>query len=96
MIGRTIGHYEVIERIGEGRIGAVYKARDIHLDRSVALKMLPGASVANAERRRGFALEATAVSALNHPNIITISNIDWPTVWTSSRWSTWRARHWRN
>ena len=76
MIGRTIGHYEVIEKIGEGGMGAVYRARDIHLDRSVALKMLPGGSVANAERRRRFALEARAASALNHPNIITIYDID--------------------
>ena len=76
MIGRTIGHYEIIEKIGEGGMGAVYKARDIHLDRSVALKMLPGESVANPERKRRFALEAKAASALNHPNIITIYDID--------------------
>ena len=72
----TIGHYEVIEKIGEGGMGAVYKARDIHLDRSVALKILPGESVANSERKRRFALEAKAASALNHPNIITIYDID--------------------
>ena len=76
MIGRTIGHYEVIEKIGEGGMGAVYKARDIRLDRSVALKMLPGGAVANSERKRRFALEAKAASALNHPNIITIYDID--------------------
>lgn len=52
MIGRTIGHYEVIEKIGEGRMGAVYKARDIHLDRPVALKVLPGESVAHLEHVR--------------------------------------------
>ena len=76
MIGRTIGHYEIIEKIGEGGMGAVYKARDIRLDRPVALKMLPAESVANVERKRRFALEAKAASALNHPNIITIYDID--------------------
>jgi serine/threonine protein kinase len=76
LIGRTIGHYEIIAKIGEGGMGAVYKARDIHLDRSVALKMLPGEWVANAERKRRFVLEAKAASALNHPNIITIYDID--------------------
>ena len=57
-------------------MGAVYKARDIHLDRSVAIKVLPGESVANPERKRRFALEAKAASALNHPNIVTIYDID--------------------
>src|SRR5436190_787651 len=56
-------------------MGAVYKARDVRLDRSVALKMLPGESVANSERKRRFALEAKAASGLNHPNIITIYDI---------------------
>ena len=76
MIGQTIGHYEIIEKIGEGGMGAVYKARDIHLDRFVAVKMLPADSVANSERKRRFALEAKAASALNHPNIVTIYDID--------------------
>jgi serine/threonine protein kinase len=57
-------------------MGTVYKAHDIHLDRSVALKTLPGESVANPERKRRFALEAKAASALNYPNIITIYDID--------------------
>ena len=76
MVGRTIGHYEIIEKLGEGGMGAVYKARHIRLDRPVALKMLPSGSVANADRQRRFALEAKAASALNHPNIITIYDID--------------------
>jgi eukaryotic-like serine/threonine-protein kinase len=57
-------------------MGAVYKARDSHLDRSVAIKVLSGGSVVNRERRRRFALEARAASALNHPNIVTIYDID--------------------
>src|SRR6187397_2130022 len=57
-------------------MGAVYKARDIRLDRPVALKMLPSGLVASADRKRRFALEAKAASALNHPNIITIYDID--------------------
>jgi formylglycine-generating enzyme required for sulfatase activity/dienelactone hydrolase len=75
VIGRTIGHYEVIEKVGEGGMGAVYRARDIRLDRSVALKTLRE-SVASSDRKRRFALEARAASALNHPNIVTIYDID--------------------
>src|SRR6187549_1495322 len=56
-------------------MGAVYKARDTHLGRSVAIKVLPGGSVANPERRRRFTHEAKAASALNHPNIVTIYDV---------------------
>jgi eukaryotic-like serine/threonine-protein kinase len=76
MIGKTLGHYKVTERIGAGGMGVVYKARDLHLDRFVALKILPPEKVADAERKRRFVQEAKAASALNHPNIVHVYDID--------------------
>src|SRR5713101_4554967 len=75
MTGQTIGHYRILEQLGAGGMGIVYKALDTHLDRFVAIKVLPPEKVANAERKRRFVQEAKAASALNHPNIITIYDI---------------------
>src|SRR4030081_3366223 len=75
MIGRTIQHYQIVETLGRGGMGVVYKARDMHLDRFVAIKVLPPEKVADPERKRRFVQEAKAASALNHPNIITIHDI---------------------
>jgi eukaryotic-like serine/threonine-protein kinase len=75
MIGKTLGHYEIVKKIGSGGMGVVYKARDLHLDRFVALKVLPSEKVADPERKRRFVQEAKAASALNHPNIIHIYDI---------------------
>src|SRR5713226_8570620 len=75
MTGQTIGHYRILEQLGAGGMGIVYKALDTHLDRFVAIKVLPPEKVANAERKQRFVQEAKAASALNHPNIITIHDI---------------------
>jgi eukaryotic-like serine/threonine-protein kinase len=76
MIGRSIAHYTVIQKLGQGGMGEVYKARDTHLDRFVALKVLPAEKIANPERKQRFVLEAKSASALNHPNIVHIYDID--------------------
>ena len=75
MIGRTIAHYEILDKLGEGGMGVVYKARDTHLDRFVAIKVLPPEKLADPERKRRFVQEAKAASALNHPNIVVIHDI---------------------
>jgi Tol biopolymer transport system component/predicted Ser/Thr protein kinase len=75
MIGRRLLHYEITEKLGEGGMGVVYKARDAHLDRFVAIKVLPPEKVADAGRKARFAQEAKAASALNHPNIVHVYDI---------------------
>ncbi len=75
MVGQTLGHFEILEKLGEGGMGVVYKARDTHLDRLVAIKILPADKVADRDRRRRFAQEAKSASALNHPGIVTIHDI---------------------
>ncbi len=75
MIGQSLGHFEILAKLGEGGTGVVYKARDSHLDRLVAIKVLPSDRVADPDRRRRFVQEAKAASALNHPGIITIHDI---------------------
>src|SRR5215469_9920435 len=72
MIGKTIAHYQVVGKLGEGGMGVVYKARDLRLDRFLAIKLLPPERVVDLERNRRFVQEAKAASALNHPNIVHI------------------------
>jgi serine/threonine protein kinase len=73
---RTISHYELLDKLGEGGMGAVYKARDPRLDRLLAIKLLPPGSVSDPSRRERFVREAKAASALNHPNIVCIYDIE--------------------
>jgi len=76
VIGQTLGHYRIVEKIGEGGMGVVYRAHDERLDRDVALKVLPLETLADAAAVKSFREEAKVLSKLNHPNIATIHDFD--------------------
>jgi serine/threonine protein kinase/Tfp pilus assembly protein PilF len=76
MVGKTISHYKIIDKLGEGGMGVVYKAEDTKLDRTVAIKFLPKHVSSNDMERKRFKIEAKAAARLNHPNIATIHSIE--------------------
>ena len=76
MIGQTLAHYKILEKIGSGGMGEVYLAEDTKLDRKIALKVLPPEMAESEERRARFKREAKAIAALDHPNIVTVHSVE--------------------
>ncbi|MSU63162.1 MAG: serine/threonine protein kinase [Pedosphaera sp.] len=75
MISGTISHYRILDKLGAGGMGEVFRARDTRLNQDVAIKVMPGEFAANLDRLRRFEQEARALATLNHPNIMTVFDV---------------------
>jgi serine/threonine protein kinase len=76
MIGTTLGHYRIVDKIGEGGMGVVYRAHDERLDRDIAIKVLPEEVAANPERLACFEREAKLLASLSHQNVATLHGLE--------------------
>jgi len=76
LIGRTLGHYRIVEKIGEGGMGVVYRAHDERLDRDVAIKVLPDAVAEDGDRLARFEREAKLLASLNHQYVATLHGLE--------------------